>query len=212
MRRREFVSLLGGAAVWPAVARAQQAQQDTKRIGVLMTPPEGEPEITGRLVAFRQRLQTLGWTEGRNLRTDVRWDAAKPERARLLATELLSYSPDLMLVGNTVPMAAVAALIRTVPVLFAMLSDPVETGFAQSFAHPGGNITGFTNFEHQTAESGSSCSRKSRRGQIAPLYYGCRMKDQRLTLGDVLSMTRLRWLASRPFGRQQDRVRQLRRQ
>jgi putative tryptophan/tyrosine transport system substrate-binding protein len=151
MRRREFVSMLAGAAAaWPLAARAQQSDQ-VRRIGVLMTTPETDTETQTRIRAFRQRLQVLGWIEGRNLRIDMRWGGADPGRAVELATELLGKAPDLIFVGNPIPLAAVLQQSRSVPIIFASVSDPVESGFVQSLSHPGGSVTGFTNFESKTA-------------------------------------------------------------
>jgi putative tryptophan/tyrosine transport system substrate-binding protein len=151
MKRRDFITLLGGAAAsWPLAARGQQADR-VRRMGILVTWPETDAEGGSRISAFRQGLQALGWMDGRNLRIDIRWGADSPERARTLAAELLSVTPDLIIVGNPVPLAAVVQQSHSVPVLFLAMTDPVETGFVQSLAHPGGNITGFTNFETKMA-------------------------------------------------------------
>jgi putative ABC transport system substrate-binding protein len=150
-RRRDFITLLGGAAAaWPLVTRAQQADR-MRRMGILATWPEADAEGQSRVAAFRQRLQSMGWIDGRNLRTDIRWGAETPELARALAAELLSLAPDLIVVGNPIPLEAVVQQSNPVPVLFLAMTDPVESGFVQSFARPGGNITGFTNFETKTA-------------------------------------------------------------
>ena len=150
MNRRETIALLGGAAAWPVVARAQQSGV-VRRLGILATWPETDAEGQARIAAFRQRLQELGWIDGRNLRIDIRWSAELPVRAGVLAAELMSLGPDLVVVGNPVPLEAVIRQSHSVAVLFVAMTDPVEGGFVQSFAHPGGNITGFTNFETRTA-------------------------------------------------------------
>ena len=151
IQRRSFLTLLGGAAAaWPVAARAQQPAP-IWRMAVLMTPPESDMEIQGRLAAFWQRLGAFGWTAGRNLQVDIRWQADNSERSSALAREVLSLMPDLVMVGNTIPMDAVERQSRSVPILFLSAADPVETGLVQGYAHPGGNITGFINFETQTA-------------------------------------------------------------
>jgi putative ABC transport system substrate-binding protein len=150
MRRRTFMTLLGGAAAWPVAARAQQAGR-MRRLGILATWPETDAEGQARLAAFRQRLQLLGWIDGHNLRVDIRWNADSPVRARALAAELMGLAPDLIVVGNPVPLEAVIRQSHSVAILFVSMTDPVEGGYVQSFAHPGGNITGFTNFETKTA-------------------------------------------------------------
>jgi putative ABC transport system substrate-binding protein len=147
LKRREFICLLGGAAAaWPLVVRAQQPGQ-LRRVGMLIGYAENDPETQARLVAFRQGLEHLGWTEGRNIRIDYRFAPAGPDQAQHYAKELVALRPDI-LVGNSTP--ATAALLRethTVPIVFVGVSDPVGSGFVASIARPGGNTTGFTNFE-----------------------------------------------------------------
>jgi len=147
MRRRKFIALLGGVAVaWPVAARAQQANQ-VRRVGVLIGYSENDLEIQGRLHAFRQELQNSGWTEGSNVRIDYRFAPAGPDQAQLFAKELIALRPDV-LVSNSTP--ATAALLRetpTIPIVFVGVSDPMGSGFVSSIARPGGNITGFTDFE-----------------------------------------------------------------
>src|ERR1700730_14153592 len=146
MRRREFITLLGGAAAWPLTAGAQQSDQ-LRRVGMLLGYAENDRQTQDRLAAFRQGLERLGWTEGRNVRIDYRFAPASPDQAQLFAKELVSLRPDI-LVGNSTP--ATAALLRetrTIPVVFVGVSDPAGSGFVASIARPGGNTTGFTNFE-----------------------------------------------------------------
>jgi putative ABC transport system substrate-binding protein len=150
MQRRDFITLLGGTAAWPVAAHAQQADR-IRRMGVLATWPETDAEGQARVAAFRQRLQALGWIDGRNLRIDIRWSADSPARARTSVTELLSLTPDLIVVGNPIPLEAVIQQSHSVAVLFLSMTDPVEGGYVQNFARPGGNITGFTNLETKTA-------------------------------------------------------------
>jgi putative ABC transport system substrate-binding protein len=151
MRRRQFLSLLGGAAAasaaWPAPLRAAQQPAQIRRIGMLIGYAENDPETQARLSAFRQGLDHLGWTEGRNVRIDYRFAPASPDQAQLFAKELVALRPDI-LVGNSTP--ATAALLdetHTIPVVFVGVSDPVGSGFVTSIARPGRNSTGFTNFE-----------------------------------------------------------------
>jgi len=147
MRRREFITLLGGGAVagWPLAARAQQAER-VRRIGVLMSLPETDPESQDRIVALREALQKLGWIEGRNLRIDYRWAVSDPDRAQTVAKELVGLLPDVIMPSTTQMLAAVQAETRSIPIVFENVSDPVGTGLVASLAHPGGNTTGFTNF------------------------------------------------------------------
>ena len=147
MRRRDFITLLGGAAAWPLAARAQQGER-MRRIGVLMHLPENDPEAQARMRAFLQGLQQLGWTEGRKLRIDYRFGAADVDRGRRYAAELIALAPDVIQASGTGPMAAVHEATRTVPIVFAQVPDPVNAGFVESLAHPGGNATGFTLFEY----------------------------------------------------------------
>jgi len=151
MRRREFITLLGGAAaVWPLAARAQQGDQ-MRRIGVLMAFAESDREGQAWVAAFREGLQKLGWTEGRNIRIDTRWAAADAEAMQRFAKELVALQPDLILTQNTPTTAAMLQQTRTIPIIFANVSDPVGSGFVASFARPGGNATGFIVLESTMA-------------------------------------------------------------
>ena len=141
MRRREFITLLGGAAAWPLAARAQQPER-MRRIGVLMAMPESDPEGQAFVAAFRAGLQKLGWTEGRNIRIDTRW-AAEVELMQGFAKELIALQPDLILANNTPTTAAVLQQTSTIPIIFTVVADPVGSGFVASFPRPGGNVTGF---------------------------------------------------------------------
>jgi len=144
--RREFMALLGTAAAWPVAARAQQDER-VRRIGVLTPLAESDPEAPARIGTFRQGLEKLGWTEGHNIRIDIRWGASDPERARTSAVELVAVAPDVILtVGG--PTAGVLQVTRTVPIVFVAVIDPVGAGFVESLARPGGNATGFTNYEY----------------------------------------------------------------
>jgi putative tryptophan/tyrosine transport system substrate-binding protein len=151
MKRRDFITLLGSAAAtWPLVARAQQREQ-IARIGVLMSAAAEDPEGRSRFAVFRQALQKLGWTEGQNLRIDVRWAAADAALERKFATELVSLTPDVILATASPTVAALQSVTRTVPIVFAHSVDPVGAGFVDSLARPGGNATGFVLFEYGIA-------------------------------------------------------------
>jgi putative ABC transport system substrate-binding protein len=148
MRRREFITLVGGAAAaWPLVARAQQGER-MRRIGVLMNRAADNPEGQARLAAFQKALQQLGWSDGRNVRIDIRWGADDVDRERKYAAELVALSPDVILVSGSVSVAAVQQASRTLPIVFAAVGDPVGAGFVDSLARPGGNVTGFMAFEY----------------------------------------------------------------
>ena len=146
MRRREFMTVLGGAAIgWPRAARAQGERM--RRIGVLMGIAENDPARQSFVAAFTEALQELGWSSGRNIRIEYRWGAGDAERIRDFARDLVEMQLDLI-VGHTTPVvAALKAQTRTIPIVFTQVSDPVGSGFIDGFAQPGGNITGFTNLE-----------------------------------------------------------------
>jgi ABC-type uncharacterized transport system substrate-binding protein len=146
MRRREFISLLGGAAAWPLAARAEQLGR-IRRLGVLMNGPEDDPVIKRYLAAFEQPLRALGWTEGLNIHIDRRWTAGDPQRTRLYAPELVALAPDAILSLSSSNLRALQGETRSIPIVFALVSDPVAQGFVESLAHPGGNITGFSAYE-----------------------------------------------------------------
>jgi ABC-type uncharacterized transport system substrate-binding protein len=149
--RREFIALLGGAAAWPLAARAQQPEQ-VRRIGVLMAHSESDPEFKAYLTAFRDGLQKLGWTEGRNIRIASRWGALDDAESRQRsAKELIALQPDLILTQNTPPTASMLQQTRTIPVIFVVVADPVGSRFVESLARPGGNVTGFTVMEPTTS-------------------------------------------------------------
>ena len=144
MKRREFIAGLGGAAVWPLVARAQQGDR-LRRVAVLMAYRENDPNAKVSSSAFVQGLAALGWSEGRILRMELRWDpGGNPELARLYAKELIAQQPDVILVSSTPLTAALQRETRTIPIVFVEVSDPVGSGFVAGLPRPGGNITGFS--------------------------------------------------------------------
>jgi ABC-type uncharacterized transport system substrate-binding protein len=147
VRRREFITLLGSAAAtWPLAARAQQPDH-VRRIGVLMNGAADDPEQQARLTGFLQGLQQLGWTDGRNVRIDTRWGAGDVERFRSYAAELVALVPDVILASGSPVMASLQQATRTVPIVFALVADPVGSGYVASLARPGGNATGFASTE-----------------------------------------------------------------
>ena len=142
MQRREFITLLGGAAVaWPLVARAQQSM---RRVAVIMVTPETDPVGQSRLKAFLQGFEKLGWTDGRNARFDIRWAGGSAERMREIVAEILALKPDVIVANGTPTVAALKRTTSTIPVVFVGINEPVVQGFIASMARPGGNITGFT--------------------------------------------------------------------
>jgi putative ABC transport system substrate-binding protein len=145
MRRRDFIKAIAGSgAVWPLAAHAQQNER-MRRIGVLMPFAKDNPEGQARTAAFLQELQKLGWTEGRNLQIEYRWDT---DDLRKAATELVALSPDVLFASTTPAVAALQQATRSVPIVFTQVTDPVSGGFVASLAKPGGNITGFTNVDY----------------------------------------------------------------
>jgi putative tryptophan/tyrosine transport system substrate-binding protein len=147
MRRREFITLLGGAAAsWPLAARAQQTER-MRRIGVLIVYPQTDREGQVRIAAFLETLQRLGWTDGRNVRFDYRWSVSDPAREKAAAAELVRSTPDVIVTSGPTMLAEVQRLTSTIPIVFTQVSDPLGTGFVTSLARPGGNVSGFQNFE-----------------------------------------------------------------
>jgi putative ABC transport system substrate-binding protein len=146
MKRREFISLLGGAASWPLVTLAQEPSR-LRRVGVLLGLVESDPEAQPRIAAFQQELQNLGWTVGRNLQIEYRWGGSDAERFRALAAELVATRPDVLVAHATPSVEALARETRTIPIIFAAVTDPIGLGLAASLREPGGNITGFTMFD-----------------------------------------------------------------
>jgi putative ABC transport system substrate-binding protein len=146
--RRELLAALGGAAVaWPLAARAQQPER-MRRIGALMSVAADDPEAPARVGAFSQGLAELGWTIGRNVRIDYRWFAGDADTARKYAVELVALAPDVVLASGTQGVMAIQQVNRPVPVVFALVADPVGAGFVESLARPGGNATGFMLYEY----------------------------------------------------------------
>jgi putative ABC transport system substrate-binding protein len=148
MQRREFITLLGGAAAaWPLAARAQRTDR-VRRIGVLTGTAADDPEAQARHAAFLQGLEQLGWIDGRNVRIDARWTAGNTANTRKYAKELVALAPDVILVGGGASIGALLETTRSVPIVFAFVPDPVGSGFVDSLSRPGGNATGFMQFEY----------------------------------------------------------------
>ena len=146
MRRREFITLFGGAAAWPLAARAQQGER-VRRIGVLTFYSQTDREGQARITAFLDTLQRLGWTEGRNVQIEYRWSGGDASREKASAAELVRSTPDVIVVAGWTALAELRKLISTIPIVFTQVSDPLGTGLVASLARPGANISGFQNFE-----------------------------------------------------------------
>jgi putative ABC transport system substrate-binding protein len=147
MRRRDFISLLGGAvAAWPLASRAQRAER-VRRVGVLIAFPEDDPFARAYVTAFAQGLEQLGWINGRNIRIDYRFAAGDPALFKAYATELVSVTPDVILASTGPALVALRAQTTTIPIVFVIVPDPVGLGFVRSLAQPGGNITGFSSYD-----------------------------------------------------------------
>jgi ABC-type uncharacterized transport system substrate-binding protein len=150
VKRREFITVLGGAAVWPLTSHAQQSER-VRRIGVLIPLAADDPQSQRRLTAFVQGLQELGWTDGRNIRIETRWTAGDTDRMRRHAAELVSLAPDVILASGGTVVGALLEASRTTPIVFTLTVDPVGAGHVASLARPGGNATGFTGYEYGLA-------------------------------------------------------------
>jgi putative tryptophan/tyrosine transport system substrate-binding protein len=147
MRRREFITFLGSTAVWPHAARAQQPER-IRRIGVLTSVAENDPEGRVRIAAFLQGLQQLGWADGHNVQIEFRWTAGSADELRKYATELVALAPDVIFAAGGTTLGALLQATRAVPIVFAIVPDPVGSGFVDSLPRPGGNTTGFMQFEY----------------------------------------------------------------
>jgi putative ABC transport system substrate-binding protein len=163
MRRRDFITLLGGAAAWPLVARAQQPNR-MRRVGVLMGPAENDPVGQARLAAFRQAFAALDWTEGRNVRFDVRWTGGDIDRIRAYTAELVALAPEVVLSSSTPVIAALKQATRSIPIVFVSVNDPVAQGYVSSVAHPGENITGFSYMDYSVVGKGIELLKKAAPG------------------------------------------------
>jgi putative ABC transport system substrate-binding protein len=151
MRRRAFITLLGGAAaLWPLAARAQQAD-GMRRFGVIIALLESDPEAQLRIASLLRGLQNFGWVEDRNIHIDYRWPGGNPERLQTSAAELVAMRPDVILAGTTTALIAVQQATSTLPIVFVQVSDPLARGYVTSLARPGGNVTGFALHEHAIA-------------------------------------------------------------
>jgi putative ABC transport system substrate-binding protein len=147
MRRREFITLIGGAASWPLAAQAQQSQR-MRRVGVLMSTAAGDLESMARYTAFLDRLQELGWSDGRNVRIDLRWVAGSADRALKYAAELVALAPDVIMASGSLGIGPLLQTTRSVPIVFSVIADPVGAGYVNSLSRPGGNVTGFMTYEY----------------------------------------------------------------
>jgi len=152
MRRRDFISLVGSAGIaWPLAARAQSKPKSARRVAVLMPYGANDPQAQNRNAAFLQALQQLGWTVGENVQIDYRWSGGSEEDTRKYAAELVAQAPDVIFVSGSAGVEPLRRATRTVPIVFVLVPDPVGAGFIDSLARPGGNITGFTQFDYSIA-------------------------------------------------------------
>jgi putative tryptophan/tyrosine transport system substrate-binding protein len=148
LKRRDFIRLIGSAAAaWPLVAHAQPSER-MRRVAILMNRGKDDAEGLARLATFKQAMEQLGWSEGRNMEIDIRWGEDDIDLERKYATELLALRPDVILASGTVSMTALRPLSSTMPIVFAVVADPVGAGFVKSLARPGGNATGFSLYEY----------------------------------------------------------------
>jgi putative ABC transport system substrate-binding protein len=161
MRRREFLGILGGAAAWPVASKAQQPER-VRNIGMLNILGSDDPEAQARRAVFEQTLQQLGWMVGRDLKIEIRQIGADLDSTRRYAAELIALAPDVIVSIGSISVAPLQQATRTIPIVFMNVPDPVGAGFVESMAHPGGNITGFSNFEYSMSGKWPSCSSKSR--------------------------------------------------
>jgi putative tryptophan/tyrosine transport system substrate-binding protein len=160
--RREFITLVGGAAVsWPLAVNAQQPER-LRRIGILMNRAADNPEGQDRLAAFHQGLQELGWGIGRNVRIETRWSEDNADQSVKHAAELVALAPDIVLASGTLAVTALQHISRTLPIVFAAVADPVGAGIVDSLAHPGGNATGFMIYEYNLSAKYLELSRRLR--------------------------------------------------
>ena len=161
LKRRDFITLLGGvAATWPLAARAQQAG-GMRRIGVLMGRPAGDAEGQKQAAALRRGLEELGWVSPRNIEIDTRWQTDDPGQRQAFARELVELKPDILVVNTTPALVAAEQATATIPIVFVAVADPVEQGFVRGLARPGGRVTGFAAEEPSMGENGWSCSEPS---------------------------------------------------
>jgi len=147
LKRRQFITLLGSVATaWPLTAHAQQPDR-IRRVGVLMGYTDSDPAAQTQVAALRQELRKLGWEEGRNIRVDVRFPGADPDKVRIVLTELMSLTPDVLVTNTNLVTAVVHAEVRTTPIVFIFVGDPIGSGFVSNDARPNGNLTGFANWD-----------------------------------------------------------------
>jgi putative tryptophan/tyrosine transport system substrate-binding protein len=162
VKRRGFITALGGAAAWPLAGHAQQPER-LRRVGVFIGFPENDPFTQRIVTTFAQALGRLGWVEGKNIGIDYRFAAGDPTLYKTYGAELVGLSPDAILASPTPAVAALREQTHTIPIVFVFVPDPVGLGFVQSLARPGGNITGFSSYDAPILGNGFNCSRRSRR-------------------------------------------------
>ena len=194
MRRREFIGLIGSAAAaWSRGAHAQQPDR-MRRIGWLEQGQPDDPNVQARISAVRQGLEQLGWVVGRNLQIDYRWGVVSFEMAQRLGGELLSLSPDVVLSVGSPGVKALQQATTSVPIVFIFVAEPVDQGFVQSLAHPGGNITGFAYLERTIGAKWLTCSRRShRRSSTSPTFSAQRRHPMPISITSPPKRRARRW-------------------
>src|SRR6516225_3876080 len=207
-KRREFITLLGGAAAWPVAARAQQQGERMRRLGLLMGVAD-DREGQARVTALKQGLQELGWTDGRNMQIETRFGGADVGRIRAHAAELVALAPDVLVGQGTQVIRALLQATSSIPIVMVPVIDPVEQGFVSSFALPGGNITGFTFIDFQMVgkwlqmlkEAAPSVARAALmfNPDTSPYYFLCLFARLGKRLGNVGEVRAARFRASAPF-------------
>jgi putative ABC transport system substrate-binding protein len=191
MRRREFISFVGGAAAWPLAADAQQPTE-MRRIAVIIGVAD-DPQGQARLAAFTDGMRALGWTDRRNVHFEIRFSGGSPDRARSDAADMVGIAPDVIVANGAAVIRALQQLTKTIPVVFAQVVDPVSSGFVESLARPGGNMTGFTSVDYSigakwletlkgiapTSHTRDVAARPDRRqGQVRPDRVLCRKRSE----------------------------------
>ena len=194
MRRRDFITLFGSSAVgWPLAARAQQSDR-MRRIGWLEQAQPDDQAGQARIMAVTKDLEQLGWVVGRNLQIDYRWGVVSPEMAQRLGGELLNLSPDLIMSVGTPGVKALQQATTSVPIVFMFVTEPVDQGFVQSLAHPGGNITGLHIWNGRSERNGWRCSRRSRPGSsTSPLSLAQRRRRMPISITSLHRRRAKRW-------------------
>ena len=192
MRRREFLLLLGGTAgAWPLAAHAQSKSKSVRRVAVLMPYSANDPQAQKRNAAFLQALQQLGWIVGQNVEIEYRWSAGNEDDTRKYAADLVALAPDVIFTAGSAAIEPLRRATRTVPIVFALVPDPIGAGFVDSLARPGGNITGFTQFDYNIATKWLALLKELRPIRPALQFYAIPPSQLALANGPQFSPPRL---------------------